>query len=737
MIFNATKKITVPYMLFGSMILGMWASPGQSATPAACSTSAPNYPWASDDCVMGYTSAPSVNKGGSINFKVSVNPGSQSYTIDIYRMGWYNGAGTSLITSIPARAGSNQTACPTNSTTGLTECNWSNSYTLNVPTTWSSGAYIAQITNQAGWITEVFFVVRDDNRAADFLYQVPVLTYSAYNTFPYGKPNGKSLYDADSSGANTVVGTPRAVKVSLDRPLHHQFGSWLGSSWYEIHLVAWLERMGYNVNYTTDLDISTAGVGYIEKYKALLVGGHSEYWTKAMYDNAEFARGAGTNLAFFGANPNHWQVRLEGSTSGVFNRVLACYKDELTTNFDPITDPTLKTRKWRDLGRPEQTLVGVQHDINGWNTVITNQPPFIVQNSSNWVYNNTNFTDGTTVPYLIGYEVDNLNPNYPGPPLLTPSSQTILGNSPYTNFAGTAYHSQASIYQAPSGAWVFGAGTMAWSWGLGRLPDTTVSPTQVFENAGIQQVTQNILDTYKNAAIEPLETAALTVYKDINNAGVSQSFSFGKYNAAKSQLSIVGDNAISAVVIKSGYTVLLCDKAPPTTGTCITLTASNADLRALSFNDLTSYIEVKPPVNLALGKTATQSSTSLGAAASRAVDGDTNPVYAGNSISYTNSELNAWWQVDLGSQSPIHNILLGNRLDCCSNYLSNFYVFVSSTDLTGRSFANIVADPTVWRYQMQGQVGSSLSIPASVTGRYVRVQLAGQNNLGLREVLVR
>ena len=42
--------------------------------------------------IKGYASATSVNKGENITFYVSVNP-AQTYTIDVYRMGWYQGLG--------------------------------------------------------------------------------------------------------------------------------------------------------------------------------------------------------------------------------------------------------------------------------------------------------------------------------------------------------------------------------------------------------------------------------------------------------------------------------------------------------------------------------------------------------------------------------------------------------------------------------------------------------------------
>ena len=49
--------------------------------------------------IKGYAAATSVNKGGSITFHVSTNP-AQTYTIDVYRIGWYQGLGGRLMQHI-------------------------------------------------------------------------------------------------------------------------------------------------------------------------------------------------------------------------------------------------------------------------------------------------------------------------------------------------------------------------------------------------------------------------------------------------------------------------------------------------------------------------------------------------------------------------------------------------------------------------------------------------------------
>jgi hypothetical protein len=198
--------------------------------------------------IKGYASATSVNHGSSINLHISVNP-AQSYSIDVYRLGWYNGAGGRLIQHIGPLNGTPQPVCPISAQTGLIECNWAVAYTLSIPTSWTTGIYLAKLINTQGIQSYIPFTVRDDDRVADFLYQQPVLTYQAYNSYPKDSATGKSLYDSGSYGALTALGTLRAVKVSFDRPYHgHGATQLLDESWWERHFISWAERMGYDIS---------------------------------------------------------------------------------------------------------------------------------------------------------------------------------------------------------------------------------------------------------------------------------------------------------------------------------------------------------------------------------------------------------------------------------------------------------------------------------------------------------
>lgn len=146
-----------------------------------------------------------------------------------------------------------------------------------------------------------------------------------------------------------------------------------------------------------------------------------------------------------------------------------------------------------------------------------------------------------------------------------------------------------------------------------------------------------------------------------------------------------------------------------------------------------------PETNLALGKAATQSSTYshvTNPVASHAVDGNTDGNFLNSSMAHTNSEARAWWHVDLGAVGQINTIKVWNRTDCCAERLTNFYVLVSDTPFQSTDLNATLAQAGVSGYQTAGQGGRPTSVNVGRSGRYVRVQLAGTNYLGLAEVEV-
>jgi hypothetical protein len=168
-------------------------------------------------------------------------------------------------------------------------------------------------------------------------------------------------------------------------------------------------------------------------------------------------------------------------------------------------------------------------------------------------------------------------------------------------------------------------------------------------------------------------------------------------------------------------------------------------LDAVSLADMgaSATTTVTPMANLAYGKTATASSVGFGTSPAWAVDGNIDGNYADKSVSISAGAAQDWWEVDLGSINVIQTLNLFNRTDCCSTRLNNFYILISATPMDGQTLTQLLANPAVTQRYVATTgfvAGNALQAFAvgvgGVQGRYVRVALAGTNDLQLAEVEV-
>jgi hypothetical protein len=463
----------------------------ENAMPGTSAWQITNYAAAGE--IQAYAGAVSVNAGGAIDFYVSTRLPGMLFRIDVYRMGWYGGAGARLMTTISSLHGQMQgyytaatglvncSRCHVDRATGLLDANWLPSYHLPAPAGWLSGVYLALLTDAAGKQTYVPFVVRQDDRAAAILMQASLNTYEAYNAW-----GGRSLYDFNSTASLAVHGTPSAVKVSFNRPFDADFGSGQFLR-YEYNLVRWLERNGYDVSYVANSDVD-ANPALLLDHRAFISAGHDEYWSGDERDHVEAALGQGVNLAFLSGDAVYWQVRYEASEAGVANRTLVCYRGASDPRM--AADPAHATVRWQDapVRRPEASLTGTAYGgqlnpfVQDW----------VVLDTSNPLFEGTGLAPGDHVAGLVGKEYDHSAHDGAGPPGLQ-----VLSHSPVVNQPSPSVeYAESTVYEAPSGAVVFSAGTITWSWGLdaaaypiGHLHSTPVSPA-------IQRLTANLLDSF-------------------------------------------------------------------------------------------------------------------------------------------------------------------------------------------------------------------------------------------------
>ncbi len=480
-------------------------SPANPIVAENCLTGTPQSTWdvsgAGDPSIQGFATDISVNVGDTVSFKIDTD--SSAYHIDIYRLGYYGGDGARLVTTIAPSATLPQTqpACLFDTTDhrNLVDCgNWGVSASWAVPSAAVSGIYLARPSrDDAGHVGEashIVFIVRNDASHSDILLQTSDTTWQAYNRY-----GGYSLYDG---GSGSLDGA-HAHAVSYNRPFTTRDApteDWLFNAEYP--MLRFLEQNGYDVSYFTDMDTDRHGSELLN-HKVFISSGHDEYWSAGQRANVEAARDGGVNLAFFSGNESYWKTRWEPSTDGSSTpyRTLVSYKEGSAAgsehyncqgNYQCDPDPVQWTGLWRegcadqnpgstDGCKPENALSG-QISWNG--TVGTLSVPAEYARLRFWRDTSVaGLSSGsvTLAQDTLGYEWDPEQPAYAS---TYPAGRILLSQ---TDAAGLTHH--MSLYRAPSGAIVFGAGTVQWSWGLDPVHDRGSAPA----NADMQQATVNVL----------------------------------------------------------------------------------------------------------------------------------------------------------------------------------------------------------------------------------------------------
>ena len=77
-----------------------------------------------------------------------------------------------------------------------------------------------------------------------------------------------------------------------------------------------------------------------------------------------------------------------------------------------------------------------------------------------------------------------------------------------------------------------------------------------------------------------------------------------------------------------------------------------------------------------------------------------------------------------------------DRTDCCSERLSQFYVFISDTPFTSEDPIATTEQPEVWNQYIVALEEPSITINPQRTGRYIRLQVTHDETISLAEVEV-
>lgn len=399
---------------------------------------------AAGHAIEGYASAVSVIAGGRLPLHVSTRPVAR-YRIEVYRLGWYGGAGARLVACVPScegsRRGSARALPKPAAQTGEVLAHWPVTDTIRTRTDWVSGEYLAQLVlvgKHRGRVgSTIPFVVRPSGEMRRaILVEVPVNTWEAYNDW-----GGKSLYAYNSTGGVA------AVKVSFDRP-------WSADGdpnvtfpvQFEYPMLRFLERSGFPLEYVTDVDVDEHP-GLLLEHRLSVTLGHSEYWSRAIRDAWDAARASAHDLGFLGANVGYWQMRYEDR-----HRTIVEYR---SSTADPDPNPAEKTTTFRALAvpRPECELLGVEFQGGGLQQPLTN--PYTVAATPNPWLAAAGLHPGDQLRGAVSGEWDAVRPGCGDPPPIV-----------LLRYSGS-YPADATLTSTASGGKVLALGTE----GFGALLD--------------------------------------------------------------------------------------------------------------------------------------------------------------------------------------------------------------------------------------------------------------------------
>ena len=236
---------------------------------------------------------------------------------------------------------------------------------------WPSGLYVARLRGPGGEGLAPF-VVRPkrlgEHRVAIVL---PTNTWQAYN-----------LRDVDGNGvgdswyAHSGVASVDLARPYLDGGVPPRFQG------YDHGFLRWVVLHRIDADFLADDDLERVPTGdrLARLYDLIVFPGHEEYVTTHAFDVIERFRNRGGNLAFLSSNNFFYRVERRG-------RLL------------------FKTGKWRDLGRPEAALVGVQYV--DWNQNRYPNRPYTVTGASRaaWLFEGTRLRNGDRFGHY-GIEID-------------------------------------------------------------------------------------------------------------------------------------------------------------------------------------------------------------------------------------------------------------------------------------------------------------------------------------------
>jgi hypothetical protein len=247
-----------------------------------------------------------------------------------------------------------------------------------------------------------------------------------------------------------------------------------------------MERHGYDVSYTSNVDTHADGRGLL-RAKGWLSVGHDEYWSPQMFRNVKAAVAAGVNVGFLSGNTCCGVLRFFPGGRGVADRVIS-----RVGQYGPIQEEAVKAgfpelKALAENGPDEAGLIGARSTFP-----VTGGADWVCVRPGHWLFRGTGMKAGDGIPGLVGWE-------WHGDPADIPGLEVVARGKVKSRGATGTY--TATIYPGPRGNVVFNAATIWWSDGLAAPPGYRHPSAHGARPRGpdprVQRITANLLDRFR------------------------------------------------------------------------------------------------------------------------------------------------------------------------------------------------------------------------------------------------
>ena len=257
------------------------------------------------------------------------------------------------------------------------------------------------------------FVLHASRPSEPVLVVMPTNTWQAYN-----------FRDANGDGwPDSWYADPYRHSVTLNRPYLHD-GVPPNYREYLAGFMRWLYRTGHQPDFASDHSLADDSLATLRHYRLIVFPGHEEYVSGRAYDLVTAYRNVGGNLAFLSADNFYRRVERTGQTLHLIGL-------------------------WRDLGRPEASLIGVEYD-GCCNGVFRPYTVTTTRGAMPWLLTRTRLGLGSQFGHF-GIEADRITSSSPA---------TVRQVAIIPNLMGPGLPAQMSYYATSRHARVFAAGVL-------------------------------------------------------------------------------------------------------------------------------------------------------------------------------------------------------------------------------------------------------------------------------------